>query len=417
MRKLLPQCLAVTAFVLSGCGNGPEKPPVIGQAYAGPATLKLRKEIPVSAPVVAIVKHGEPLEIVHRRRKFLKVRTSGGVVGWTEEGVLLSAEDMAALRDLNERAKALPSQGAATTFDMLNVHTQPARLSPSFIQVQTGEKVDVLIHLISPRASPPRKPLVPPVPKKPRAAKKLPESKIPPIAKPTPPGPPPNWLELSKTNLPPEPQPEPQPVPTDDWTLIRTKSGQSGWVLTRRLFMAIPNDVAQYAEGHRITSYFSLGDVQDGDQVKQNWLWTTLGSGAENYDFDSFRVFIWSVRRHRYETAYIERKLKGYFPVQVRPVSLSTGNRNAPTATYPGFSVCVEKEDGHRYRRNFAFIVNVVRSAGEWGCEVQPVPAATPGQSSALDALNRLPRPPEPPPSLLSRLKTRVAELTKRWLH
>ena len=85
--------------------------------------------------------------------------------------------------------------------------------------------------------------------------------------------------------------------------MVRTQSGQSGWVLSRRLYMAIPDEVAQYAEGHRITSYFSLGKVQDEDRVKDVWLWTTINGANRPYDFDGFRVFIWSLRRHRYETA------------------------------------------------------------------------------------------------------------------
>ena len=85
------------------------------------------------------------------------------------------------------------------------------------------------------------------------------------------------------------------------------------------LFMAIPDDVAQDAEGHRITSYLALGDVKDGDQVKHNWLWTTIGKGTEAGEFDSFRVFVWSIKHHRYETAYIERNVTGYFPVASEP--------------------------------------------------------------------------------------------------
>ena len=109
----------------------------------------------------------------------------------------------------------------------------------------------------------------------------------------------------------------------DEWSLIRTASGQSGWVLTRRLVMAIPDEVAQYAEGHRIVSYFPLGEVRAGDEKKTTWLWTTIGAGTEPYDFDSFRVFVWSQRHHHYETAYIERNLKGYAPVLLQEVEFS----------------------------------------------------------------------------------------------
>jgi hypothetical protein len=157
----------------------------------------------------------------------------------------------------------------------------------------------------------------------------------------------------------------------DDWSLIRNRAGQVGWVLTSRLYMAIPDEVAQYAEGKRITGYFPLGSVQDGDQVKYHWLWTTISERYQSHDFDSFRVFIWSMRRHRYETAYIDRNVKGYFPVLLQNVELAAPAkaRGAPASTkFPGFSVCVEKRDGQRYRRNYAFVVNVVRFAGETAC-------------------------------------------------
>ena len=57
--------------------------------------------------------------------------------------------------------------------------------------------------------------------------------------------------------------------------------------------------------------------MRDGDSVKNNWLWTTITKGGEPYEFDSFRVFVWSLRHHRYETAYIERNVVGHYPVQV----------------------------------------------------------------------------------------------------
>jgi len=130
----------------------------------------------------------------------------------------------------------------------------------------------------------------------------------------------------------------------DDWNLVRSQDGKVGWVLTRPLSMAIPDDVAQYAEGHRITSYFSLGQVRDGDSVKNNWLWTTITKGGQPYEFDSFRVFVWSLRHHRYETAYIERNVVGHYPVQVK----NAGDQ-------PSFSVIVEGVDGHLYRKTYSF--------------------------------------------------------------
>jgi hypothetical protein len=226
---------------------------------------------------------------------------------------------------------------------------------------------------------------------------------------PKPPPPPDDWLDISRTDLeeeeeaPPPEEPPAKPVPIDNWSLVRTASGQSGWVLSRRLVMAIPDEVAQYAEGHRIVSYFSLGKVRDGDQQKDIWLWTTSGGGA-GADFDSFRVFNWSVRRHRYETAYIERRLKGYLPVLVQQVDLTSASRSgAPAASerYPGFSVCIEKADGQRYRREYAMLGNIVRYAGERPCEAAPA-------FDIQTTTTAVPSAPEPAPKQAESFTQRV---------
>jgi hypothetical protein len=370
--------LAFVTIGLVSCENGTRRAPAIAEAYAGPSVLKIRKDIPLESPVVATVKHGERLELLQKRRRFFKVRTSSGVEGWTDERQLLARDDMDKLKELAARAAHMPQQGQATTFAELNVHTLPYRQSPSFLQVHENDKVDVLEHVATPRIDvSTHKDLVPRAPKKAKAAPKKKEVKYPPLAPPlAPPGPPANWLELSKTNPDEEADSEQDaekdvtPPSMDDWSLVRTKTGETGWALTRRLVMAIPDDVAQYAEGHRIVSYFPLGEVQDGDQKKREWLWTTIGDGVHDYDFDSFRVFIWSLHRHRYETAYIERNVRGYAPVLLEQVEFANA-KGTGTAKYPGFSVCLEKSDGQRWRREYAFLENVVRFAGDKPCDAQ----------------------------------------------
>jgi hypothetical protein len=360
------------------CENETRRAPAIGEAYAGPSVLKIRKDIPLESPVVATVKHGDRLALLQKRRRFFHVRTASGVEGWTDERQLLAREDMDKLKELAARAARMPQQGQATTFGELNVHTLPYRQSPSFVQIHENEKVDVLEHVATPRIDvSEHKDLLPPAPKKAKAAPKKREVKYPPLAPPLPPpGPPANLQELSKTNLDEdadsddETEKEEKPPAMDDWSLVRIKTGETGWVLTRRLVMAIPDEVAQYAEGHRIVSYFSLGEVEDGDQKKHEWLWTTVGDGMHSYDFDSFRVFIWSLHRHRYETAYIERNVEGYAPVLLKQVEFSNP-KSKGTAKYPGFSVCLEKSDGQRWRRDYAFIENIVRFAGEQPCEAR----------------------------------------------
>jgi hypothetical protein len=412
---------AALLLVLTACQSGPPKKPAIGEAYVGPATLKIRSDIPLDSPTVTTVKHGDRLEIIGRRRRFLQVRTPSGAEGWTHEAELLSSSDMAALRELADRAARMPSQGQATTYGSLNIHTLPSRQAPSFLQVQQNQKVDVLAEAVVPRTDLERSPLIPPRPKQEKAAFKKPkkEPKYPPLVQLKPPQPPPNWLDLSKTDLEPDPTPpddppDAVPTPTDEWSLVRSPSGQTGWALTRRLVMAIPDEVAQYAEGHRIVSYFPLATIDDGGQKKHFWLWTTVGSGDHPYDYDSFRVFIWSLRRHRYETAYIERNLVGYSPVFLKQVEYGSNSRTQATVKYPGFSVCVEKSDGKRYRREYALLSNIVRFAGEGPCEVPPSPLTL--QSPAnLPAGNTTAAKP-PSESFVQKVERKLRALTSKWL-
>jgi SH3-like domain-containing protein len=352
-----PKRLAFLALALTSCGSNSARDAAIGEAYVAPRALELRREIDLRSPATATVKHGERLEIVQRRRRFFRVRTAGGAEGWTDYRMLLNGEEMAALQTIEQLASKLPSQGVATTFDLLNAHLEPFRQSPTILRLKEGERFEVLCYQTMPRVAPARKPLIPP-PKPEPVVKKRREPRIPPPPLPPGPPPPPDWLELSKTRENPAIEPPPRAaVPLDDWALVRTQGGDTGWVLSSRLYMAIPDAVAQYAEGRRITSYFSLGEMRDGNETRHHWLWTTIGERNQPYDFDSFRVFIWNLRRHRYETAYIERNRIGHLPVIVK------GSR---------FSVCLEKENGQRYRRTYELQVNIVRFLEEAPCGVLP---------------------------------------------
>ncbi len=136
-------------------------------------------------------------------------------------------------------------------------------------------------------------------------------------------------------------------MPTDDWYLVRTRDGKAGWVLARQISMSIPDEVAQYAEGHVITGRICLAGEVLGPRPKDNLaLWTTTSAGSQGLDFDSFRVFVWSIKRSRYETAYIERNVKGRYPIEAQ---YSGSGRMRPS------SVVVEDKDGQLYKRTYAF--------------------------------------------------------------
>jgi Bacterial SH3 domain len=347
---------------VSGCNSKPERAAAIGHAYAGPATLNLHKEIDSKSPTLTTVHHGDRLEIIGQRRRWYRVRTANGVEGWTSDRELLDTAQMRRLKALASETNGMPSQGVATTFSNLNVHTEPLRQSPSFVQMKEHEKVDVIAHKVSERsAALERRELIPARPKLEKKTKEK-ASKVPAPPPPAAPAPPSDWIELSQQGEP-KPDPDAPHGPVDDWTLVRAENGQSGWVLTSGLYLAIPDEVAQYAEGHRITSYFSLGKIRDGDEQKDIWLWTTSEGLGEDHDFDGYRVFTWSLRHHRYETAYIQRRERGFFPVLAK-----TGE----------FSVCLERDDGSRVRKQYTMLGNAVRPAGESACNKTAEQAVAP---------------------------------------
>jgi hypothetical protein len=230
---------------------------------------------------------------------------------------------MEQLAALAKQTAGAPGQGHATVFDALNIHTEPNRQSPSFFQIGPGQHVDVVGYLRAPRIAfdPPE--LIPSTPapdKRAQRPKKAPQYPPPPPARP--PSVPRDWLALSGN---PEgvlrekavPAQEAPAVHLEDWTLVRNKEGRAGWALSRSLFMAVPDEVAQYAERARISAYFSIGTIEAKPESKKVWLWAALSPGTNDRDFDSLRIFSYNPRRQRYETAFIERGVRGWLPIIV----------------------------------------------------------------------------------------------------
>jgi hypothetical protein len=402
--------------LLASCSSAPPPQPATGTAYAGPANLNLRTELGAKSQVAAAAKHGDRLEVLETRRHSVKVRTAAGVEGWTDVSLLLSEQQMSDLRRLAASAAKLPSQGSATVYEALNVHAEPYRQSASFFQIPEGGSVEVIGHRVTPHAAPPPVQKTVTVHRTGAPKKAKPKVPVSPLG-PLPPAPPPpaNWLELSRPHGGSSPasagagartpagtsQAALPPPAEDDWSLVRTRNGDTGWALSRMLVMSIPDEVAQYAEGHRVTAYLALGDVQDKikNENKNNWLWTTASAGLRPYDFDSFRVFVWSSKRHHYETALIERNVKGYYPVET--VTLAGQDEKA-------FSVVLEDKDGKLYKQVYAFSGYHMRM-------ISKTPYEPPPPLPEVHAAGGFEAQPAPPPAAPSSWSDQFRDWRKKW--
>jgi hypothetical protein len=358
--------LAGFFLLLLGCAESRQS---LGEAYVAPASLNVRSQLSQKSNSVVMLKHGDAVAIIDTLRRMVKVRTAAGFEGWVDSRELLSREQMQQLRHEREVQARLPSEGTATAFEALNIHIAPSRGAAAFTQIPEGASVTILGRQIAPKVAAPVKSslLYPEKPAAPaRRSRKEAEARqsfrLPP--KPKPPKAPENWRELSSERIDgeqpkvvplPMPEQKSKPVIMEDWTLVRTQANQTGWVLSRNLMMSIPDEVAQYAEGKHITSFFDLGQVNDAQKgVKHHWLWTTL-AGTLPYDFDSWRVFLWNARHHRYETSYRQRDLEGYFPVHVDPAEAGK------TRT---FQLVTKDRDGKLRKRSYAFDGTLVRLTG-----------------------------------------------------
>jgi hypothetical protein len=417
-RRCSGLALAVLAALCACHPREARRSPAIGEAYVAPETLPLRREIALNSGIAATLKRGDRVEIVQRRRRFLKVRAPTGQEGWTEQGQLLTPEVHNQIGELARFAAGLPKLGVYRARDKLNLHLEPYRWSPAFFQLNEDQKVDLLARRVTERTAAPPEPVAQPAPAA-ALSKKAGEPRGPKIDNEPPAqtasgGRAARAAAQSANAIPPEPAPPPpaggapstspqpeKPKQYDEWYLVRTldagDKGHAGWALARMLDADIPDEVAQYAEGRRITSYFPLAEVTDGGQVKKIWLWTTIDRATEPNDFDSFRVFNWGRRRHRYETAYIERRIKGYFPITVAP-SVKTRYGSGP-----GFSLVVEKSDGRRYTRSYVMLGAIVRLYAE-----------EPAQAPATVAPAVKPAAPAPPAQPTSFWKRLRAQLQRR---
>jgi len=307
--------------------------------YVSAAETSLRDRVATLYTKVGTVHNGERVDVLERQRRFVRVRTDAGVEGWVEQRSLVSQEVYDGFQKLQQDGKNVSVQAHGTTRAELNMHLTPARDGERLYQLKDAEKVEVLKRATTDKNAP--KPPAPPKPGAP-AAKGQPASAAGNDQKQPSPAPP-------VSNQPAESQPTPTPGATspapgakttasaatdkaknkdaeppkpvmEDWYLVRNSAGQVGWVLMRMIDLDVPLEVAQYAEGQRIMGYFVLNTVPetiDGQQKEEPQYLVLLNEPKDGlaWDYNQVRVFTRNRNKHRYETAYRERNMEGYFPV------------------------------------------------------------------------------------------------------
>jgi hypothetical protein len=299
---------------------------ILETEYVSAPQAFLRDRVAAFYTKTATVKNADRVQVLERERRFVRVKTDGGLEGWIEQRYLVSQEVYDGFQKLAQQEQHDPLQATGTTRNDTNIHLAPGRETEHLYQLSQGTKVALF--------------------KRGTAEKSLPAT-LTPVENP----------ESAKAGI------------VEDWWLLRDPEGHMGWVLARMVDLDVPLEIAQYAEGQRIVAFFVLNQVTDEEKkIPQYLVALTEPKDGMPFDYNQVRVFTWNVKRHRYETAYRERNLKGVLPVTVSQEDFGS------EGTLPVFLLRVNDSNGNLVERKYKLntpIVHRVLAPGEQPSKIE----------------------------------------------
>ncbi len=287
--------------------------------YVAARQVYLHDRVAAVSERVALVTNGQKLEVLEHNRRFFKVKTEKGEIGWIEERAVIDGKTFQEFAKLAEDHKEDPRASTAMLRDDLYMHIAPGRQSEHFYLLPENAKVELLARASKPRVTSSGVVRVPST----RASKPAGSKQ-----------------GKSKTAAPGAEEAEALPPPVmEDWWLARDQQGRVGWLLASRLDVDVPDEIAQYGENQRFIGSWLLTKVNDpgadtpaDHQVPEYLVVMAPYKSGMPFDFDQVRVFTWSTRRHRYETAFRLRPIQGFLPVHV--TTMQTPRGPVPTFSF-----------------------------------------------------------------------------------
>ena len=301
--------------------------------YVSARQMYLHDRVAAVSNRVGQVTNGQKLEVLEHGRRFLKVKTEKDEVGWIEQRAVIDSDSYDDFAKLAALHKDDPVVATGSLRDDIYLHVSPGRNTDRFYLLPENGKVQMLMRGSVPKtaSSAPAEPVKRPEKATPSATKTTTTGSA---AKQTAPAQASSAADAEQLETD---EPETPLVPMEDWWLVRDNQGHTGWLLAGRIDVDVPDEIGQYAEGQRIVGAYILARVNDpqanvpNNQVPEYVTALSPPKSGLPFDFDQIRVFTWSLKRHRYETAFRIHPIQGYLPVRV-------STQSSPNGTEPVFS-------------------------------------------------------------------------------
>lgn len=332
--------LWVAFAALIGCGDASSKQEYY---YVAAPEAVLRDRVAAVYTKTGVLHNGERVVVLEHmpNRRFVRVRSSRGEEGWVQDRYLTDQQTFDQFQRLVEQYKSASAQAVAETKAQVNLHVEPGRKTEHLYQLNENEKVDLLQRKTADKNAAPAN------------TQQKPDNKD---------------AESEPATGEEQSPAKPAAAPVlEDWWLVRDSQKRVGWLLRQMLYIDVPIEVGQYAEGHRIVGIYVLDQARDEDKsVPEYLMLTSENKDGLPYDYDQVRVFTWNVRRHRYETAYRGSGLAGFLPVTL-------GKENfGKEGDLHTFTLQLADASGTLHQQKYKFIPPIVRQVLAPG--EQPIP-------------------------------------------
>lgn len=253
-------CLAF-AIVLAACT--PSREPSVDHATVVANNASVRMRNSSTSRTLRTLDSGDKVDVLERQDNWYRIRYNNEVQGWMEESTVVTNATLDRVQEMVVAAQNQPPQNTASLHDDANLRTEPGRDTTIIRRMDGGTTLEVLDRVTKRRSS-------------------------------------------SDSSL-------------DMWLKVRTSPTEVGWVYEGLVDFDVPPELALYTEGRTYTAVQRINQVQDSLAGPINWY--VVGErrpGVDPHiDFDGIRVYTWNLRRHRYETAFRTRDLRGVYPLEV----------------------------------------------------------------------------------------------------